>query len=265
MTVMHISMSKFALVSIVLLSVLSLPAQPLHYSTQNAHSHNDYEQAHPFQTAWHASFGSIEADIFLVNGKLLVAHSKSELARNQSLEDLYLKPLLQALKENRNFPYADTTLRLQMLIDVKTDSAKTLGALVSLLKKYPALIHSPKLKWVISGNRPAAEDFDKYPDFIWFDGELHKAYSEKALHRILMLSDDFTRYSHWNGQGSLMREDLFLLQTAIMQAHRSGKNVRFWNAPDSSDAWKEFMSLDVDYINTDHIPEMTAFMKAIPK
>jgi len=253
MTVMHISMSKFALVSIVLLSVLSLPAQPLHYSTQNAHSHNDYEQAHPFQTAWHASFGSIEADIFLVNGKLLVAHSKSELARNQSLEDLYLKPLLQALKENRNFPYADTTLRLQMLIDVKTDSAKTLGALVSLLKKYPALIHSPKLKWVISGNRPAAEDFDKYPDFIWFDGELHKAYSEKALHRILMLSDNLTRYTQWKGRNALSEKDSLLLKQIISEAHQLQKPVRFWDAPDFKEAWETLMHLGVDYINTDHI------------
>jgi len=250
---MNILMRKFVPVSIMLLSMLSLQAQPRRYSTQNAHSHNDYEQVHPFQTAWHASFGSIEADIFLVNGKLLVAHSKSELARNRSLEDLYLKPLLQELRKNRNFPYADTALRLQMLIDIKTDSVETLDALISLLKKNPALIHSPKLKWVISGNRPAAEDFTSYPDFIWFDGELHKIYPEKALSRILMLSDNLSRYTKWKGKDTLSEKDSLLLKQIISRAHQLHKPVRFWDAPDFKEAWETLTHLGVDYINTDHI------------
>jgi len=152
-----------------------------------------------------------------------------------------------------------------LLVDLKTEGTTTLEKLIRVLEYYPSLTQCRGLRIVITGNRAPENLFTRYPAWISFDGELHLKYSTEALTRILMLSDDFTRYSHWNGQGSLMREDLFLLQTAIMQAHRSGKNVRFWNAPDSSDAWKEFMSLDVDYINTDHIPEMTAFMKAIPK
>jgi alkaline phosphatase len=236
--------------------MLSLRAQPLHYSTQNAHSHNDYEQVHPFQTAWHASFGSIEADIFLVNGKLLVAHSRAELSRNQSLEDLYLKPLSEAIRKNGNFPYADTSFHLQMLIDIKTDSVKTLDALISLLKKYPALINAPKLTWVISGNRPAAEDFNNYPGFIWFDGELHKAYPEKALSRIRMLSDNLTRYTKWKGRNTLPEKDSLLLKQVISKAHQLHKPVRFWDAPDFKEAWKTLMHLGVDYINTDHIEEI---------
>jgi alkaline phosphatase len=240
-----------------LFGMLSLQAQPLHYSAQNAHSHNDYEQVHPFQSAWHASFGSIEADIFLVDGRLLVAHSRAELSRNRSLEDLYLEPLLAALKQNGNFPYADTALHLQMLIDIKTDSVKTLDALVSLLKKYPALTNSPRLTWVISGNRPAAENFNSYPDFIWFDGELHQAYSTKALSRIRMLSDNLSRYTKWKGKDILPEKDSLLLKQIISKAHQLRKPVRFWDAPDFREAWETLMRLGVDYINTDHITELS--------
>lgn len=249
------------MISLSLLSVALLQAQPLHYSTQNAHSHNDYEQAHPFQTAYKASFGSIEADVFLVNGKLLVAHSKSELALNRSLEDLYLKPLLRGLKKNRQFPYADTSFQLQMLIDIKTDSLKTLDSLIVLLRKHPALIHSSKLKWVISGNRPGSEDFNSYPDFIWFDGELHKAYSFTAMNRILMLSDNLSRYTHWKGKDPLPEKDSLQLTQVIFKAHQLHKPVRFWDAPDFGEAWKTLMRLGVDYINTDHIESLSNQLK----
>ena len=40
----------------------------------NAHAHNDYEHTHPLADALEQGFCSIEADIHLVNGKLLVAH-----------------------------------------------------------------------------------------------------------------------------------------------------------------------------------------------
>ncbi|HTN36686.1 MAG TPA: hypothetical protein VL053_06400, partial [Arachidicoccus sp.] len=39
------------------------------YTTQNAHSHNDYEQTHYYTQATDAAFGSMEADIYLVNGE----------------------------------------------------------------------------------------------------------------------------------------------------------------------------------------------------
>jgi alkaline phosphatase len=43
-------------------------APGLHYTIANTHSHNDYEQPIPFWTAYNAQFGSIEADIFLIDG-----------------------------------------------------------------------------------------------------------------------------------------------------------------------------------------------------
>src|ERR1700753_3310686 len=49
------------------------------YTVANTHSHNDYEQATPFWLAYGQQFGSIEADIFWVEGKMLVGHSYEEI------------------------------------------------------------------------------------------------------------------------------------------------------------------------------------------
>jgi hypothetical protein len=127
------------------------------YTVANTHSHNDYEQTTPFWTAYNAQFGSIEADIFLVNGTLFVAHDRKELQRGRTLEDYYLKPLADQIGRHHGHPYADSSRQLQMLIDVKADSTAVLAALVTLLEKYPALTQTPSLIWVNRAARTAVE------------------------------------------------------------------------------------------------------------
>jgi alkaline phosphatase len=107
--------------------IFSANAQPVAYSTANAHSHNDYEQKVPFLNAYNEHFGSVEADIFLIKGKILVGHNLKDLTDERSLENLYLKPLSTFNHKNRS---------LQILIDVKSEAINTLDSLISLLKKY---------------------------------------------------------------------------------------------------------------------------------
>jgi alkaline phosphatase len=45
--------------------------QTIYYTTENAHSHNDYEQQIHCWMAYDQGFGSIEADIFLRNSDLI--------------------------------------------------------------------------------------------------------------------------------------------------------------------------------------------------
>ena len=120
-------------------------------------------------------FGSIEADIFLQDDKLLVAHEAKELNADRTLENLYLNPLQKLVNINKGFPYADSNKELQLLIDVKTDSVHTLDKLIEILQRYPSIIQCNKIKIAISGNRPSPEKFISYPNYIYFDGVLGKA------------------------------------------------------------------------------------------
>ena len=70
-------------------------AQVNGYSQANAHSHNDYEQKNPFHEAYNEKFGSIEADVHLVEGNLLVGHDNKDLKPSRTLENLYRTPLSQ--------------------------------------------------------------------------------------------------------------------------------------------------------------------------
>lgn len=240
-------------------------AQPATYTTANAHSHNDYEQPVPLYTAYYAGFGSIEADIFLRNDSLLVAHTVKELAKGRTLENLYLKPLQAFIDNNKGYVYADTTRRLQLMIDIKTEAVSTLNKLVALLQKYPALTRSSSLRIVISGNRPDASTFVNWPEWIWFDGVLGVPYSKEALGKIAMLSDDFKKYTKWNGENKISAKDLNNLKHAVERAHELQKTVRFWGGPDFMDAWQQMIDLKVDYINTDSIKALSAYLNGMAK
>jgi hypothetical protein len=65
----------------------------------NAHAHNDYEHPRPLKDALQNGFISVEADVHLKDGKLLVSHDSPD-KNSSSLEKLYLTPLDSLLKIN---------------------------------------------------------------------------------------------------------------------------------------------------------------------
>lgn len=230
------------------------------YTAANTHSHNDYAQSIPFWMAWQEKFGSIEADIFLQDGRLFVGHNREDIKLGRTLEEYYVRPLASCIEKNNGHPYADSSRRLQILIDIKADSVNALNALVSLLDKYPSLERCSAIKWVISGNRPAPSLYTSYPPFIAFDGILGREYTPEALSRIVMMSEDLRALTRWNGITELPAADRSKIEAAITRAHGQHLPVRFWDAPDTPAAWNELIRLHVDYINTDHIRELAAFL-----
>lgn len=256
-------MNKLLFTFLIVLSTTAF-SQPASYTVANAHSHNDYEQPVPLLTAYNEAFGSIEADIFWHNGELLVAHNTDELALHRTLEDLYLKPLQSFVEKNKGHIYADGARRLQLMIDIKTDSVTTLNKLVELLQKYPVLTQCSTLQIAISGSRPEVSAYASYPSFIWFDGELQKEYPAAALARVVMLSADLKQYTTWNGKGIIPSPQWDTLQKLVSHAHALNKPVRFWGAPDFTNAWIQLVRLQVDYINTDSIKALSDFLRKLP-
>lgn len=242
-------------------SFLPATAQERFAPSPAQHSHNDYAQAVPFFTAYQHRFASIEADIFLVNAQLVVAHDSLESKKGRTLKSLYLDPLDSAIKANQGFAYPEKRQTLQLLIDVKTEAYSTLDFLIAQLQQYPDIIHCPSLRVVISGNRPNETDYDRYPGFLYFDGRPRQSYSTKALHRVAMISDDFQQHSKWKGQGRLAPAEKNKLRGLIQQAHRLHKPFRFWGSPDTPAAWKQLAALGVDYINTDQIEALSGFFQ----
>jgi alkaline phosphatase len=73
------------------------------------------------------------------------------------------------------------------------------------------------------------------------------------------MSDYLKRYTLWNA-GKIPEADSIKLKAAVDKSHQLKKPVRFWDAPDNSNAWNTLIRAGVDFINTDKIKELSEFL-----
>jgi len=236
-----------------------LLAQAQEYSSSNIHSHNDYASPLPFYGAYSNEAGVVEADVFLVNNELFVAHTSKEIAQNNTLKSVYLEPLSLKLKNQSGKVYSDDK-SLILMIDVKSDADATLKAIVQQLQAFPQVISNKNIKIVISGNRPLPSQWTAYPGFIYFDGRLNENYSPEELSRVEMISEDLKNITIWNGKGVLTQADFQKMQSAIKKVHDQHKKIRFWATQDNVNTWMTLMNLKVDFIGTDNVAALTQFI-----
>jgi hypothetical protein len=103
-----------------------------------AHAHNDYLHPHPLFDALDNGFYSVEADIFIVDGKLLVAHELNKTKPEATLQALYLDPLRERVKKNGGRVYANGP-EFTLLIELKQDWQVAYPALRSVLTKHSVI------------------------------------------------------------------------------------------------------------------------------
>ena len=221
---------NFAVLAFVL-GLQSASAQ-VKLSANRGHSHNDYKQDIPLLTAYYAEMGSIEADVFLKDGQLYVAHEASEIRPGFTLKKIYLDPLAQFFKAKGNRPYSNAALKLQLVVDVKEDYKHVLPVLLKELEGYAEVFDAKKnanaIKVVVSGDMPAPADFKDYDEKLFFDGRPATTYTDAQLARVAMISDDLKNQTVWNGKGNPTKTDEAKMRATIEQAHRKGKPFRFW-------------------------------------
>ncbi len=223
-------------------------------NANRGHSHNDYKQEIPLLTAYYAEMGSIEADVFLKDGALFVAHEASEIKPGFTLKKIYLDPLAQFFKAKGNHPYANAALKLQLVVDVKEDYKHVLPVLLKELEAYGEVFDAKKnanaIKVVISGDMPAPADFKDYDEQLSFDGRPTTVYTEAQLTRVAMISDDLKNHTVWNGKGNPTKTDEVKMRAAINNAHKKGKPFRFCASQDSPNTWIVLERLGAVWINT---------------
>lgn len=228
----------------------------VHYTTANLHSHNDYLNDLPFSRAYHNQYGSIEADVFPVNGVLCVAHSKRDIQPKRTLKSLYLDPLLHELADNGS--------HVRLLVDIKENYALSLQLLVRevqpLLPFLSGGAGNGALTIIISGTRPPPAEYKNYPPYIFFDDDLKFHHSAEEWGRVGLVSLSFEKLSGWKGTDRLPAKDKALLKHTVDSVHNAGKPIRFWAAPDNETSWKMQMKLGVDLIGTDKIDGLARFI-----
>ena len=225
------------------------------------HSHNDYAQRVPFYQAYAQQVSSIEADVFLHAGQLLVGHDVEDLRADMTFEALYVEPIVTLFARNGGRAFRDSDQTLQLMVELKSETDPTLRAVAALLGRWPEVfdpeVNPAAVRVAVTGRVPAPEAFDRYPRFLGFDGAWDADYTPEQLERIALISTNFRDFSQWNGKGTIIPAEKERLEQVIDRAHEQGKPVRFWNAPEGTTVYYTFYDMGIDYINTDN-PEVCA-------
>lgn len=80
-----------------------------------------------------------------------------------------------------------------------------------------------------------------------------------------LISDNWMLHFRWHGSGPGPDDERSKLRAIVERAHARGQRVRFWATPDvpgpaTEAVWLELLRAGVDYINTDQLDALRAFL-----
>ncbi|MET9499246.1 phosphatidylinositol-specific phospholipase C/glycerophosphodiester phosphodiesterase family protein [Streptomyces sp. NPDC006552] len=241
-----------------------------------AHAHNDYDHARPLFDALDHRFNSVEADIYLVDGDLLVAHDPADLDPARTLESLYLAPLAARVRAQHGSVYRGRRIPLQLLIDIKTEGAATYLELDRQLRRYQGLfttyahgrVRTGPVTAVVSGDRAARVPMEaQRARSAFYDGRLTDLGTATPASFTPLISDNWATNFTWQGAGPMPAAERAKLRGIVAAAHARGQRVRLWATPDAAGpardtVWSELLAAGVDHLNTDDLAGLEAFLDA---
>ncbi|MBI3877497.1 MAG: hypothetical protein HY300_16325 [Verrucomicrobia bacterium] len=232
----------------------------------HAHAHNDYEHARPLFDALEQGFCSVEADVWLVNGQLLVAHDKDKAQPERTLQSLYLDPLRERVKRNEGRVFRNGP-ECSLLIDVKSEAEPTWAALREVLRNYADILTAFRgdvvatnaVRVIVSGNRARDAIRAEPVRLAAYDGRLDDLGANEPRHFIAWISDNWTKQFKWRGEGMCPDDERAKLREIVAKAHSQDCRIRLWATPEKSVVWKELRDAGVDIINTDDLAGLRKF------
>jgi hypothetical protein len=240
-----------------------------------AHAHNDYEHARPLIDALAFGFCSVEADIWLVDGELLVAHDRGGIDVKRTLDSLYLRPLWERFQANGGRIYAQGGLphgpgaaEFTLLIDIKNSGPEAFRVLDRKLAEYDAMLThftddatTPgAVTVIVSGERATDVILASSPRRAGIDGRLADLAGPLNPNQVPLVSDNWITHFGWRGQGDMPPDEAAKLDAIVAEAHKRGARVRFWSIPQNAAVWGRLYDAGVDLLNADDLAGLSAVL-----
>ena len=201
-----------------------------------AYAHNDYENSDPLWDALELGYGGVEADFYLVDGELLVAHDRDEVQPERTLRSLYLEPLRQIVADSGRVCHDGHAFVLN--IEAKEPGEAGFAALHALLLEYLDLlthvdagqeIPGP-VQVILVGWQPPLAELAAMPvrcvAVQSYYRDLPENHAEIPAHLLRLVTVQYSQHFFWQGAGSPPKE--FFDKLARMKAARDAVPGRLW-------------------------------------
>ncbi|KAF2399006.1 hypothetical protein EJ06DRAFT_583006 [Trichodelitschia bisporula] len=245
------------------------------------HSHNDYARDIPLLRALGAGCTGVEADIWPINGTLLVGHSRKALFTNRTLRSLYLDPLATMLGKQNELPRVgdegprgvfdeDPDETLVLLLDFKDAPEKAWPLVQSQLQPFidnnyltrwngSALLLAP-LTIVLSGLASRKLDFvaqsngTAFLDAPLLDLPSGTWNAQNSLYASARAKDVFGDI----GPGGLTKIQVGKVEGVVREAKKRGLRARVWGTPRwpvglRGRVWGQLAGAGVGMLNVDEV------------
>ncbi|GAA98952.1 uncharacterized protein L969DRAFT_51253 [Mixia osmundae IAM 14324] len=259
----------------------------------NVWSHNDEWRADPLFDALRQGCTFVEADVWLVDGQILVGHNAAMLTPGRSLRNLYLDPL-HKLVAHINARAAqgssvqgvfaiDENQPLHLCIDIKVGPNQTAGQVFQALQSelrslreagYLTTYDTQTETWsrsaitvVGTGATPMQGVLEMTQRDIFFDVPMSMIADSATIDSTVSVTSisDYQEHVNWNGREPHGRENAIqVVKSLIKDSKKSGILSRFWNTPSwpiyARDAvWRMLLDAGVDVLNADDLVAAASF------
>jgi len=243
------------------------PAGP----TSIAHSHNDYQQSHPLDTAVEQGYRSIEVDVTDRRGHVRVTHLG--LWTDGTLKELYLDRLQKLVNERGSVHGDGKKFYLWVEIRWMISSQAIVPMLRELLAQYPMLtVFDPEGNEVKSGPVDLILINHKGLADHYFSG-LKTAPACLGLNRLPLSTTARAPFARWSyhrwsrvfgdaGKHFFSEDDKKKIREFQENAHQMGLRTRFWGSPDMPRFWREAAELPFDLVGTDNLEDTMKILKS---
>lgn len=271
------------------------------YFVRRGHSHNDYFQDQPLDSALEHGLKSIEVDVFPRNDELLVAHTVFELDSEKRIDNLYLQPILAMLKRSGSatsdpgatetqshspFPLgrrrksSRTMDSIEVLVSPESDSLTLLVDFKGDAGKCVSLLHqvlAPLQPYLSSVNKNGEFRRGKVTVLISGNRPKEDQLTHSSGERFLFIDgrqhDIRTRTDTtlvplvsipWRSlhlSRAMGRGEQHMRHLAD-QAHEQGKLLRIFGAPNREGLWLQMMNSNVDLLSIDDHARFSLFASA---
>lgn len=238
------------------------------------HSHNDYEQPRPLETALSTGMVGIEVDVFLRDDVLFVAHEERDLDPSRTLRSLYLEPLYRRFRRFEG-QIRENGVPVLLFVDFKEPGIEIYEALERDLMTYPGLVR--RVVWnaddrctitpgpvivVATGSYPRDAIISDTDRVVAIDGRIpDDLLSDFPPHLMPTISTSFAVLGDLpvaQGPGGLGRA----MSTIIARSTAAGRLVRFYEGIDSERFWETQVVAGVHLINTDDPERLSAHLRS---
>lgn len=231
---------------------------------ESGHSHNDYTHEHPLFDALGYGYKSIEIDVWLHRGKLIVDHDGIGLDSGKDIEELYLNPITDRVKAHNGRVYDGDTTPTIFMVEFKSEPEAAYAKLKELIEKHKGLFcdrmgRGGPIKLLITGNRPWVSLLKGNELYITADGAMSQSADPVPPHIIERVSDPYGSHFSWKGKGVMPQKQKAKLDDLVKVAHDHGRQIRFYACPENENIWRTLLDAGVDWINADDLGRFATF------